>query len=82
MLRETAFLLGGGVTIAVGVLLAVGLVWAGAGADFPGGWLAAALAVTLGVFFVHVSREERRFRREYLRSVEEGRPPPPGGPPV
>ncbi len=81
MERETTFLLGGGITIALGVLLAAGLAWAGAGAEFFGAWLAVAVSVALGAFFVHVAREERRYRADYLRAVEEGRPPPPGGPP-
>jgi hypothetical protein len=82
MQRETTFLFGGGIAIALGVLLAIGLAWAGAGVDFSGAWLAAAFSVVLGAFFVHVSRDERRFRAEYLRAAETGRPPPPGGPPL
>jgi hypothetical protein len=82
MQRASTFLIGGGIAISLGVLLAAGLVWSGAGTEFLSGWLAAAFSVLLGAFFVHVSREERRFRSEYLRAVEEGRSPPPGGPPV
>ena len=82
MQRSTTFLVGGGLAIALGILLAAGLVWADAGATYPDAWLAAAFSVVIGAFFVHVGREERRFRGEYLRAVEEGRPPPPGGPPV
>jgi len=82
MFRETTFRVGGAVTIALGVALAAGLLWAGAGLEYLDAWLAAAFAVVIGAFFLHVAAEERRFRREYRRSVEEGRPPPPGGPPL
>jgi hypothetical protein len=82
MLRATTFLLGGAVAVALGVLLAAGLAWAGAGVDLSGAWLAAGFSVVLGAFFVHVARDERRYRTEYLRAAETGRPPPPGGPPL
>ncbi|HTT72600.1 MAG TPA: hypothetical protein VMG99_00400 [Thermoplasmata archaeon] len=85
VLRETQFLIGGAVVIALGLLLAAGLVWAGAGIEFFGGWLAALLAVGLGAFFVHVARLEAAERRRFLQAAAEsdrpaaGRdaPPPP-----
>jgi hypothetical protein len=82
VLRERTFFLGGVVVIALGVLLGVGLWFAGAGFAYWSAWLAAGIAVGLGAFFVQVGREARDFRREWLRAAEEGRPPPPGGPPA
>jgi uncharacterized membrane protein len=82
MLRETTFLLGGAIAIGLGILLAGGLLGARGGWPFLDGWLSAAFSVVIGGFFVHVAREERRYRAEYLRALEAGVPPPPGGPPV
>jgi len=82
MQRQTTFLVGGGMTIALGVALALGLLISGAGVDYLNAWLAAGLAVALGAFFVHVARDEGRYRRAHLEDLEsEGRPPPsgPGG---
>ncbi|HTW55551.1 MAG TPA: hypothetical protein VMG36_03790 [Thermoplasmata archaeon] len=81
MQRETTFRIGGGIAVALGVALAAGLAWAGAGLDYFGAWLAAGLSVLFGAFFFHVAADERRYRAEYLRAVAEGRPPP-GEPPV
>ncbi len=81
MLRETGFFLGGGAVIALGVLLAAGLWVTGAGLAYVEAWLAAGISVGFGAFFVHVGREARRFRREWLRAAAEGRELPPGGPP-
>lgn len=81
MLRETVFYLGGGVVIALGVLLGFGLWATGAGLVYWSAWLSAGIAVGLGAFFVYVGRDARAFRRAWLRALEEGRPPPPGGPP-
>ncbi len=81
MLRETVFYVGGGAVIALGVLLGLGLALSGAGYVVWSAWLAAGIAVGLGAFFVKVGRDARAFRREWLRAAEEGRPPPPGGPP-
>jgi len=80
--RETAFRFGGAVAVALGVLLAVGLAWAGIGWVFLNAWLAAAFSILIGAFFVKVADDERRFRSAYLRAVERGQPPPPGGPPL
>ena len=77
MLRETTFLIGGGLLVALGVALAVGLYLAGAGAAFANTWLACVLSVVLGVFFVHVARAEHRERRAFLEQAER----PPTGPP-
>ena len=83
VLRETQFFAGGLLTIALGVALAYGLLWSGAGAEYFGGWLAAGLSVGLGAFFLYVARDEHRTRLEYLAA--EGRGDfgdPPGGPPA
>lgn len=82
VLRETTFFLGGAVVIALGLALGVGLWLTGAGLLFAGAWLAAGVAVGLGAFFVRVGTDARGFRRQWLRDVEEGRPPAPGGPPL
>ena len=80
VLRETTFMIGGVVTIALGVALAAGLWWAGAGWAYPSAWLAAAISVGFGAFFLHVGRDEGARRREYLRAVEAGQVRPPSGP--
>ncbi|HYA57013.1 MAG TPA: hypothetical protein VEH57_00885 [Thermoplasmata archaeon] len=72
MLRETTFLVGGALTIALGVALGAGLLWAGAGWDYVGAWLAAGMAVGFGWFFVYVARDEGRQRRQFLREQEKG----------
>ncbi len=82
MLRETAFFAGGATVIALGVALGVGLALGGAGWAYASAWLGAGIAVGLGAFFVRVGAEARAFRRQWLRAVEEGRPLPPGGPPL
>ncbi len=68
--------------IALGVALGAGLWWSGAGVVYWSAWLAAGIAVGLGAFLVHVGRLARAFRREWHRALEDGRPPPPGGPPL
>jgi hypothetical protein len=73
VLRETTFRVGGILTIALGVLLASGLVWAGAGIEFSDAYLGAALAVGFGAFFMYVGSAETKERRAFLASVE-----PPG----
>lgn len=82
VLRETSFLLGGALMIGLGVALAAGLLWAGAGLDYFGGWLAAGLAVGLGVFFLKVGRAEGQDRRESLARLERqaNSTDPPGKP--
>ncbi len=82
MRRETTFLVGGGLTIGLGVALGVGLYWSAAGWAYASAWLAAGIAVGFGAFFVHVGRDEGHHRRAYLDALEAGRPPPPGEPPV
>ena len=81
MLRETVFFVGGAGVIALGVLLGFGLWYSGAGFVYWSAWLSAGIAVGLGAFFVRVGREAQAFRRDWLRAMEEGRSPPPGGPP-
>ena len=81
MLRETTFFVGGGAVIVLGVALEVGLWLSGAGLAYAEAWLAGGIAVGLGAFFVRVGADARGFRRRWLAALEEGRPPPPGGPP-
>ncbi len=56
--------------IALGVALAAGLVWAGAGFAYFETWLGAGLAVGLGVFFIQVGRDEGKDRRRSLQQLE------------
>ncbi len=77
MLRETTFLIGGSLTVALGLLLAGGLAWAGAGLDFFGGYIAAGLAVAFGAFFFWVGGAEGRERRRALAELEGGPSRPP-----
>jgi hypothetical protein len=70
VLRENSFIIGGGLTIGLGVALAAGLIWAGAGFVFFNAWLAAGIAVGLGVFFIKVGRDEGENRRQTLRRLE------------
>lgn len=81
MLRETTFLIGGGVTIALGVVLALGLYLAGAGVEYFDAWLACGLAVGFGAFFLYVARDEHRDRLAFLASVEREPPEAPGSGP-
>ena len=78
MLRETTFLVGGGLTIALGILLDVGLFLAGAGVEYFDAWLAGGIAVGLGAFFVYVAREEHRDRLAFLADIEKEPPTEPG----
>jgi hypothetical protein len=68
--RETTFVLGGSLVIAMGVAFMAGLWWSGAGWGFAGAWLGAILAVGFGVFFVQVGRGERQERLRFLRSYD------------
>jgi hypothetical protein len=81
VLRERVFFLGGAVVIVLGGLLGFGLWYSGAGLDYWSAWFSAGIAVGLGAFFLYVGRQAQAFRRAWLRAHEEGRPPPPGGPP-
>jgi hypothetical protein len=74
MLRETTFWIGGVLTVALGVLLGAGLFYAGAGAEFANAWLACALAVGFGAFFLYVARSEHRARLAFL--AESANEPP------
>jgi cobalamin biosynthesis protein CobD/CbiB len=74
--RDTTFLIGGWLVIGLGVALAVGLAWAGAGWLYFQAWLGALVAVGLGAFFISVGRGERQERRRVLREYEAGAPPP------
>jgi hypothetical protein len=82
VLRETTFYVGGGAVIALGIVLAIALWLAGLGLVYWSAWLSAGIAVGLGAFFLRVGRDARAFRRTWVREVEAGRPPPPGGPPA
>ena len=81
MLRETTFWLGGVLTIALGVTLGAGLVWAGAGVEFFDAWLASGIAVGFGAFFIYVSREEHRNRLAFLADSEKQVSESPRSPP-
>ncbi len=78
MLRETQFLVGGGLVIAAGVLFAVALYLTGAGIIFFGAWIGSGITVGFGVFFVYVARGERQARLLYLAESDpnaSGKPP-------
>jgi len=81
MQRETTFLVGGGLMIALGVLLAVGLYITGGGSDAADPWLAGAMSIVLGGFFIHVARAERRDRLAFLAAAEKPPLEPPGSGP-
>lgn len=81
MLRETTFLVGGCLMIALGALLAGGLYLAGAGNDFADTWLAGGMSIVLGVFFVYVARAEHRDRLAFLEAAEKPPLEPPGSGP-
>ena len=70
VLRETTFLIGGGLMIGLGAALAAGLYWAGAGLEYLDAWLAVGLAAGFGLFFVYVARQEGEDRRKTLRRLE------------
>jgi hypothetical protein len=72
VLRETTFLIGGALTIGLGLALGAGLFWAGAGFEYVDAWLAAGMAVGFGAFFLYVGRSEGRDRRRALRELETG----------
>jgi hypothetical protein len=71
MLRETTFLIGGVLTVALGVLLGAGLYLAGAGVEYFDAWLASGIAVGFGAFFLYVARDEHRDRLEFLAQAEK-----------
>ena len=72
VLRETTFVIGGALTIALGLALGAGLFWAGAGFEYLDAWLAAGIAVGFGAFFVYVGRSEGAERRRTLGELEAG----------
>lgn len=73
--RDTTFLIGGALVIGLGVALAAGLAWSGAGWWYFQAWLGAAVSIGLGAFFMAVGRGERRERRRMLESYAAGVPP-------
>jgi len=80
MFRETTFVLGGALTIALGIALLIGLYFAGAGIAYVEVWLVGGVAIGFGAFFVRVGRDEGRVRREQLRELDRetsGLPPRP-----
>ena len=78
MLRETTFAIGGWITIELGILLAAGLAFSGAGVEFVDAWLASGIAVGFGTFFLYVAHDEHRDRLEFLENAEKGPPELPG----
>jgi len=82
VLREMSFFIGGAAVIALGILLGLALWAEGVGVVLWSAWLSAGISVGLGAFFLRVGRDARAYRRQWLREVEAGRAPPPGGPPV
>jgi hypothetical protein len=73
--RDTTFLIGGALVIGLGVALAAGLAWSGAGWWYFQAWLGAAVSIGLGGFFMAVGRAERLERRRMLLAYETGAPP-------
>ncbi|MCI4372791.1 MAG: hypothetical protein L3K02_04015 [Thermoplasmata archaeon] len=80
MLRETTFWVGGALTIGLGLALAAGLVWAGAGPDFSSAYLGSAFGVVLGSFFLYVGSAEARARRASLSEGDRAGEEPRTGP--
>lgn len=78
MLRETTFAIGGALTIALGVLLDIGLYFAAAGIEYLDAWLAGGIAVGLGAFFLYIARGEHRERLAFLRNAGAAPPEGPG----
>jgi hypothetical protein len=78
MLRETTFWLGGLLTVALGVVFAVGLYVSGAGFDYFDAYLASGFGVGLGTFFLYVARDEHRDRLAFLASSGNEPAEPPG----
>ena len=78
VLRETTFVIGGVLTIGLGIALGAGRGVAGAGLEFFDAWLASGLAVGFGAGFLYVGRSEGRERRRELRRLEEGFERPEG----
>lgn len=81
MLREVVFEIGGGLTIAMSLLLLLGLLWAAAGWLFFDAYLGVGIGVGLGAFFVYVGRGERAERLAMLREAERSVPGGGGAPP-
>jgi hypothetical protein len=73
--RDTTFVIGGALVIGLGIALAAGLAWSGAGWWYFEAWLGAAISVGLGAFFIAVGRAERLEQRRTLRPKETGVPP-------
>jgi hypothetical protein len=66
MTRESAFWVGGALTIALGLAFAAGLVWAGAGLEYTSAYRGVGFAVVLGSFFLYVAGGEARERASLL----------------
>jgi hypothetical protein len=58
VLRETTFVIGGTLTVGLGLALAAGLLLSHAGLDYNDSWLSVGIAVGLGVFFIYVGQTE------------------------
>lgn len=74
MLRETGFVIGGALLIALGGAFWVALATAGIGWSGLYVYVYAAPAIGLGGFFVYVGRGERRARREFLERENSSLP--------
>lgn len=82
MLRETGFIVGGGLLTGSGVLFLALLLVLGAGWwEYPS-YLEAFLMIGFGAFFIQVGRSEGADRRRTLQELEAGSSPasPPSGP--
>ncbi|NNN18057.1 MAG: hypothetical protein HKL79_06830 [Thermoplasmata archaeon] len=74
MLRETGFVLGGTLLIALGVSFWVALAIAGVGWDAAYLYGYVVLGIALGGFFVYVGRAERRARQAFLERENSSLP--------
>jgi len=75
MLRETGFVIGGSLLVALGVAFWVALVFAGVEWDGVYFYAYLALGIGLGGFFVYVGRAERRARVAFLERENSSVPP-------
>jgi hypothetical protein len=75
MLRETVFVLGGALLVAVGAVYFASLAAAGVGWDGLYLYLSTAVGVGFGAFFVYVGRAERSARRAFLERENSALPP-------
>lgn len=74
MLRETGFVIGGALLIALGVSFWVALAAAGIGWEGAYLYVYVTLGIGLGGFFVYVGRAERRARQAFLERENSSLP--------